>query len=200
MLLLRNRRYSLRLLFFVLLVSTILLSACTRNGSAKAVPASSTVASQTGPSPSSLKGLEAREALALANTWKTTEKGVTSFVDTKKISFEFENGEKASVPLPEAKMVVAIAPYINKTHPCETHYLSGCQGELVNVPIKVYGKTPDGLVVVDKTITTLDNGFFELWLGRDLEIDLVVEYSGRKATQRITTFKDSNTCITTMHL
>ena len=97
-------------------------------------------------------------------------------------------------------MVVAIAPYLTSTHPCENHYMSGCQGELSNVPVKVYGKTKDGLVVVDKTMTTMDNGFLELWLARDLEIDLTIEMNGKRSTRTITTDKNSNTCITTMQL
>ena len=71
---------------------------------------------------------------------------------------------------------------------------------MVNVPVKVYGRTEDGLVVVDKTISTLDNGFIELWLARDLEIILTLEVDGRRATTTITTNRGSNTCITTMQL
>ncbi len=152
------------------------------------------------PSVSMIEGLDAREALALANRWGKSEKRVTSFVDTKKISFEFQDGGKISVPIPEPKMVVAIAPYMTFTHPCENHYMSGCQGELVNVPVKVYGRTKDGLVVVDKTITTMENGFFELWLTRDLEITLTLEAGGKHSTQTISTGKNSNTCVTTMQL
>jgi len=183
------------------IISLVLaLGACSAKRAADAPQANEMNAANAGPSATALAGLDARQALALANKWKTAEPSVTSFVDTQKISFEFADGSKASVPLPGAKMVVAIAPYINSTHPCETHYMSGCQGELVNVPVKVYGKTADGLVVVNDTITTMDNGFLELWLTRDLEIELTVEYGGKQATQMISTDKKSNTCITTMHL
>src|SRR5699024_11072837 len=34
--------------------------------------------------------------------------------------------------LPEGEFFVSIAPFINETHPCEIHSLTGCQGELVN--------------------------------------------------------------------
>jgi hypothetical protein len=158
------------------------------------------VLASNGPTVSDVSGLHPREALALANGWKTAEPGVTSFVDTKKISFEFPDGKKTSVSLPEAKMVVAIAPYMNTTHPCEVHYMSGCQGEMVNTPVKVYGETSDGLVVVDDTITTMENGFFELWLARDLEVQLTIEYEGKRASQVISTNLQNNTCITTMRL
>ena len=198
-----NRSNFITAVLHVFLIGIVALSlgACSRKSTASANAERQTVMTErSAVSASALSGLDARAALALANTWKTTEKGVTSFVDTKKISFEFADGTKATVPLPDPKMVVAIAPYINNTHPCETHYLSGCQGEMVNIPVKVYGKTNDGLVVVDDTITTLDNGFFELWLARDLEIVLTIEYNGKRAVQTITTNKNSNTCITTMRL
>ena len=188
-------------IFFLVLTNLILFGACTKNDSTRInAEAANLLITGDLPSPSMVKGLGPREALALANKWKTTETSVTSYVDTQKINFEFQNGGKASVPLPNAKMVVAIAPYINGTHPCEVHYMSGCQGELVNMPIKVLGKTADGLVVVDKIVNTLDNGFFELWLARDLEIELVIEYEDRRASQVITTYKSSKTCITTMRL
>ena len=184
----------------------VVLTACSGRGKAAASAPTSdrkpaeTLSRNNGPAVSDLSGLGAREALALANKWKTTEKGVTTFVDTRKVSFELPDGKKTSIPLPDAKMVVAIAPYVNSTHPCKVHYMSGCQGEMVNTPVKVYGKTADGLVVVDDTITTMENGFFELWLARDLEIQLTIEYEGKRASQVITTNTDSNTCITTMRL
>ena len=187
-----------------LLVTTLifLVSSCSdRNNAAEGEATEPrAVLASNGPSISDVTGLRPLEALALANTWKTEEPGVTTFVDTKKVSFEFPDGKKTSVRLPEAKMVVAIAPYINKTHPCEVHYMSGCQGEIVNTPVKVYGRTADGLVVVDDTITTMENGFFELWLARDLEIQLTIEYDGRRSNQLISTKDGSNTCITTMRL
>ena len=198
-----NRFNTLKLSVTAALIvfATIVIAGCSRNNQASASPSVQSAAVRDDlPTASMVQNLDSRGALALANSWGTSEKGVTSFVDTKKISFEFANGEKTSVALPDAKMVVAIAPYINKTHTCEVHYMSGCQGELVNVPVKVFGKTADGLVVVDTEITTLENGFFELWLARDLEINLTVEYGGRRAVQTITTNKQSNTCITTMKL
>ena len=157
------------------------------------------ISERKGPTVSDVSGLNPREALALANRWKFAEPGVTSFVDTKKVSFEFPDGEKTTVPL-EAKMVVAIAPYMNTTHPCEVHYMSGCQGEMANTPVKVFGETSDGLIVVDNTFTTMKNGFFELWLARDLDVQLTIEYEGKRASQVISTKNNGNTCITTMQL
>lgn len=57
-----------------------------------------------------------------------------------------------------------------------------------------------GQVLMDGTVQTLPNGFFELWLPRNRKIELTVERRGLKATGLIETFADSPTCITTFHL
>ena len=152
----------------------------------------------SGPSPASLRGMGAAEALALANQWKGNK--VTSYVTPQSVNFEFPNGQKASVGLPAEEMVVAIAPYFEQTHPCETHYMSGCQGELVGVPIDVEARALDGTVLIDGTMLTMPNGFIELWLPRDQEISVRVSADERSATGAITTYADSNTCITTLQM
>ena len=55
-------------------------------------------------------------------------------------------------------------------------------------------------VLVDKTIATLRNGFFELWLPRNRRIELQIKGLNRKAQGTIETFDDSKTCITTFQL
>ena len=94
----------LLLILVVLLISAVYLVSCTNKDSARlesTSPARITSDEPGGPSVSMVEGLEAREALALANKWGRNEKRVTSFVDSKNVSFEFENGDKISVPLPE---------------------------------------------------------------------------------------------------
>ena len=183
------------------------VASCTQNQAkqsdsfpAAAARSASAAAANDAPSPDMINGLDARKAMELANTWGTTEKRVTSHVTSQQVVFEFETGKKATVPMLDAKMLVAFAPYVSKTHPCENHYMSGCQGELVEVPVKVYGTAADGAVVVDDTYTTMKNGFFELWLPRDIEVTLSIEGLGKKAIGKISTSKNSNTCITTMQL
>ena len=58
----------------------------------------------------------------------------------------------------------------------------------------------NGNVLVDGNITTLKNGFFELWLPRDRKIMLTIQYSGLTAKGMIETFADSKTCVTTFRL
>jgi len=63
-----------------------------------------------------LKGVDAIEAMKIANQWKWTKKGIKSYVTFREIVFKFPNGTVKKVPLPEDKMVVAVAPYISRTH------------------------------------------------------------------------------------
>ncbi len=63
-----------------------------------------------------LKNVDAIQAMEIANEWKWTQKEIKSYVTAREVVFEFSNGRTKKIPLPEEKMVVAVAPYINKTH------------------------------------------------------------------------------------
>ena len=63
-----------------------------------------------------LDGLDAREAVALANLWRWTRKDITSFVTTREVVFKFPSGNSKRIQLPKNEILVAIAPYINNTH------------------------------------------------------------------------------------
>ena len=64
----------------------------------------------------SLKDVDAVQAMKIANAWKWTQKEIKSYVDTREVVFEFSDGKSKKIPLPEDKMLVAVAPYINRTH------------------------------------------------------------------------------------
>ena len=192
-------RYATALL--LVLGSLIIVGCADKRRPADAAPASSVRSNSSRISSKALEGLDAREALALANRWGTTTPEVQSYVDTKAVKVTFKNsGKSVEIPLPEDQMVVAFAPYIDKTHPCEIHYMSGCQGELVDTSVKVVASLSDGVVLIDKEITTMKNGFLELWLPRNKEITVTMEALGRRVEGKIGTFPDSNTCITTFQL
>jgi hypothetical protein len=78
--------------------------------------------------------------------------------------------------------------------------LSSCQAELPKQQFHVKAVDQDGNVLVDDNITTLRNGFFELWLPRNRKIALRVQGLNRTAKGLITTFDNSDTCITTFRL
>src|SRR5690625_4785552 len=52
----------------------------------------------------------------------TSKQLIVTDSDDKELVYDF----------PEEEFFVSIAPFINETHPCENHSLTGCQGELVN--------------------------------------------------------------------
>ncbi len=147
-----------------------------------------------------LAGLDAGEALDLANKWKTSNPEITSFITPDNLIFEFSDKKKVEISLPGDSMMIAVAPYVDKIHRCSTHYISGCQGELVDVPVKVLALQENGTILINKTITTMSNGFIELWLPRDINITITMESMNRKVEGKLSTFTDSNTCITTMQL
>jgi hypothetical protein len=78
--------------------------------------------------------------------------------------------------------------------------MSSCQGELANQPLSVRAIDKSGEILVDGTVTTLRNGFFELWLPRDRMIMLQIKGLNRKAIGGISTFDNSKTCVTTFQL
>ena len=78
--------------------------------------------------------------------------------------------------------------------------MSSCQGELAQKAFEVKAVDQNGKVLVDETVATLRNGFFELWLPRNNIIDLTVQGFNRKARGTIETFINSKTCITTFQL
>src|SRR5690625_2337602 len=63
-----------------------------------------------------------------------------------------DNNKEATYDLPEDEFFVSIAPFVEVTHPCTNHSLTGCQGELVEKEFDVYIEDEEGNVVVDETI------------------------------------------------
>jgi len=78
--------------------------------------------------------------------------------------------------------------------------MSSCQGELPEMKFAVNASDQNGNVLVDETIATLKNGFFELWLPRNRNIKLTIQGAGRQTNGEIATFDGSKTCITTLQL
>jgi len=148
------------------------------------------------PSPAALDGLNAAQAVELANAWKGSD--VTSFATTEAVHFTFPDGTEVVVPMPEDQVFVSVAPYLNRTHPCTTHYMSGCQGELVAAPVHVRALRPDGSVVLDEVVSTGPNGFLDLWLPRGEAFLLDLTLDGYAVQGIVSTTDGAPTCITTM--
>jgi hypothetical protein len=70
-----------------------------------------------GPLDANLDGLTARQAVALANKWSEAKLPVKTFINPREIVFDFGNGKTRRIPLPADEMMIAIAPYVQRTHP-----------------------------------------------------------------------------------
>ncbi|MCM3390564.1 CueP family metal-binding protein (plasmid) [Ureibacillus chungkukjangi] len=109
-------------------------------------------------------------------------------------------GNNQVYELPEDEFFVSIAPYINETHSCENHSLTGCQGELVNEQFDIYIEDSEGNIIVDETLESQGNGFIDLWLPREQMYHIKIELEGKTVESEFSTFENDGTCITTMQL
>ncbi|WP_042472251.1 CueP family metal-binding protein [Bacillus ndiopicus] len=111
-----------------------------------------------------------------------------------------DNGAKEIYELPENEFFVSIAPYINETHPCDNHSLTGCQGELASKQFDVYIADEKGNAVVNETLQTEANGFIDLWLPRNQTYQIKIQHDGKAVESEFSTFDKDGTCITTLQL
>ena len=63
-----------------------------------------------------LKNVDAIQAMEIANQWKWSQKRIKSYVTTRDVVFKLPDGKVKKVPLPDDQFLVAVAPYIKRTH------------------------------------------------------------------------------------
>ena len=63
-----------------------------------------------------LNNVNAVQAMAIANDWNWSKKEIESFVTSQEVVFKFSKEKEKRIPLPNDKMLVAVAPYIKQTH------------------------------------------------------------------------------------
>lgn len=122
-----------------------------------------------------------------------------SITSEQLIVTESDNSEKV-YELLEDEFFVSIAPFIEQTHPCADHNLTGCQGEMIKEDFVVHIEDEEGNVVVDETLTSEENGFIDLWLPRDKNYKINISNGDKTAESEFSTFTGDNTCITTIQL
>lgn len=110
-----------------------------------------------------------------------------------------EQGQ-ASLPLPEDKFYVSIAPYVSATHDCFNHSLSTCTGELGKEDIHVTITDDDGNELVNEDTTTFDNGFIGYWLPADKKGTITIKQDGKTGEVPLDTSEEGATCITTLQM
>ncbi|GAA0391718.1 CueP family metal-binding protein [Paenibacillus motobuensis] len=111
-----------------------------------------------------------------------------------------QDNSQLTYALPKDEFFVSIAPYIEQTHPCATHSLTGCRGELMNEEFEVYIEDRQGNVIRDEKLTSNSHGFIDLWLPRDKEYSISITQNEKTAESNFSTFESDDTCITTMKL
>lgn len=144
---------------------------------------------------------QAEDIKALVNDYsaKKTE-DETASITSQELIITKSDESQVTYELPEDEFFVSIAPFINETHPCANHSLTGCQGELADADFDIYIEDQDGKVIVDKTMKSLSNGFVDLWLPRNKNYTIKIGYDGKQAEAEFSTFENDNTCITTIQL
>jgi hypothetical protein len=78
--------------------------------------------------------------------------------------------------------------------------MSSCQGELPNTDFIVKAVDQKGQFLFNGSISTLQNGFFELWLPRNRTIQLSIQGMDKSVNGFIGTYDSSKTCVTTFQL
>lgn len=111
--------------------------------------------------------------------------------------------QETSLPMPEDEFYLSFSPYVSQTHDCYYHSLTTCTGELSNTPVGVQVvDNTTGETIVDKEMTTFDNGFLGIWLPRGLtDATLTVTGEAGTASADISTAgPEDATCLTTLQL
>ena len=130
----------------------------------------------------------------------STADDVSASITSNKLIVKDEDDKEIAYDFSEEEFFVSIAPYVEETHPCEIHSLTGCQGEMVNMDFDVMIQDEDGKVIVDETMTSFENGFIDVWLPRNQTYQVKINYGDQTSESTISTFEGDNTCITTMQL
>ena len=124
----------------------------------------------------------------------------TASITSKQLIVTDSNEEELVYDLPEDDFFVSIAPFINETHPCEIHSLTGCQGEMVDKDFDISIEDMEGNIILDEAMNSGSNGFIDLWIPRDKTYRVKVTHDGKQVESEISTFENDGTCITTMQL
>lgn len=111
--------------------------------------------------------------------------------------FLYDNEKEYSLDLPTDSFFVSIAPYINEVHPCTIHNLVSCRGEIFNQTMRIRIVDENNQIIIDEDRTTQANGFIGIWLPKGISATLKVDYDGLTVEYPISTYSESDTCITT---
>jgi hypothetical protein len=143
-----------------------------------------------------LAGLSVEEIVYKLDSTTSDPMGLSAGITSDYLVL-MDDSNEVRLTLPKDKFYLSFAPYITQTHPCRTHSLASCQGELVNQEIHAVITDSEKKEIVNSDLTTMANGFVGVWLPSNIEGTVTVSYNGLIAQAPITTFAGSDTCLTT---
>lgn len=149
-----------------------------------------------------LDGMSGREVVDTLEAMPIDQRPADLIASVQPTELLLTSGDaEAALPLPDDAYYLSVAPYVDQTHPCAMHSLTTCLGELggQDVAVEVVDDAT-GEVLVQGTRTAADNGFIGLWLPRDIDATITLEYDGKGAVTSISTGAEAETCLTTMQL
>jgi hypothetical protein len=150
---------------------------------------------------SSVAANQAQDIKQMVNDYSTRilKSGSASITSTQ-LLVNSGTADEVAYALPDSEFFLSVAPYVEKTHPCATHSLTGCQGEMANEEFGVYIEDADGREVMNGAVKSQPNGFIDLWLPRNQKYQITITHDGKQAKTEISTFEQDDTCLTTMQL
>ncbi|MCW5952736.1 MAG: CueP family metal-binding protein [Propionibacteriaceae bacterium] len=151
-----------------------------------------------------LAGLDARQIIERLDTLPVSDRptDLIASIRPDQLLLTDDQDRELTVPMPSDEFYLSLAPYLNGTHDCHFHSLTTCLGELQNVDVSLtVTDAATGEPILEEDLRTYDNGFVGVWLPRDIDADITVEYDGRTATTAISTRgAEAATCLTTLQL
>ena len=105
--------------------------------------------------------------------------------------------DELSLPLPDDQFHLSVAPYLAETHECFYHSLTTCVGELGDEEFHVtITDDATGDALLDRDVTTFENGFFDVWLPAGLDITVLIDDGEHTVELPLGTRADDPTCVT----
>jgi hypothetical protein len=172
------------ILFISVLVVTFTLSACSSNNDLESV---------------GLDGMSGKDILTGVADGSIVVEGFGLSVYDDELVVILED-TRVSVDMPEDEFYLSVAPYKDTTHECAFHSATGCRGEMKQEEFFVEFIDLDGNVVISENMTSMSNGFIDLWLPRDIEGTLTITQGELSTSKVISTESGEPTCETTMQL
>lgn len=184
------------------LAAALTLTGCSALSAPSPVPPASTDPVSALLDDHELSGLDAREIIERLEATPVADRptDLIASVRPAELLLASVDGDELAMPLPDGRFYLSIAPYLQQSHDCFFHSLTTCLGELRDSAVDVFIVDAAGVVLVDETVQTNDNGFVGFWLPSGIDAELTVRYDGKAITLPVSTGEEAPTCLTTLQL